>query len=1310
MFPHKRLHGVPILKTALAIAVLANRGSEFTAYFAKIDFSSSADLALDCEDWETWRAAYPEVLSYADYRFTQRFAPIAARPAKIRYERKLSFGGVGYEPSKSTKCKSISIAQGLKIAARYGLADKYRARNGFPSENFDALDPGFWQWIKHFPQIAIGDFGDILYEPDFRAFERECIVKSDIRQAIFDLNVERIINRSGDRSAVLKALNIPVSRSFEGEENGAEWNRPEKRFGGEIWAFQSSKSGFFNGKPRIAQLDRQKGKPRKYETPRKLDGEEGNKVFYPDVDRIACDLMSERFGIDIPVTPDNFWDVVLTFPLLIPVGITEGAKKALSLVSDGFPCVAVYGIGNWSVSGSSSPRILLPELAELAAGGRQIDIWYDNEDESEKVLAFISVRTQAARLRSAAIAAGSNKKTYPVAWDSALGKGIDDAKAAIRSLGQEDVGDWVEARRVCARAAYIQQSIAKLYTLDESRNVIDTVGDRFPDRDYYCEGQNAVLIGDTGAGKTHQICQLVKQQQELGVFIVIFTPTNNLGRQLAETLGLAHRSTSDSDTGARMDIGDVRKLAREVGGLVMCPDSLPVFGDLVKDRDYIVVCDEAAKILEHVAKGDTLASRYSQINGQFTGILAGSKFNILAEAKICERDLITYEGFSAKSSVIYRHRRETAKREVTVLVGNNISIETAFFDWIVQCLAAGEKLVIPCDSQRKCETIERLLRDEFPAKKGARNDALTSYLSDVDLLTKTPNQFLAAAQLDYLIFSPACKAGWDLTSEGYSFDRVCCLFSVLPTSDHIQMLARYRPHVPIYIACREMIPQYKDEVNYSQKELAAWHDELMEYHNFACGSPRNLKELSPLQEILMSQYRFNTIRNGLEKSIARYSLIDRLVADGHSVTEVPVSFSDAKELDPALYARLIRYRDYVKLASKTIEWEWAGLIANTPLRLEDDYRVADALDRLDAPTPDQRAKAFKIRLRDRFPGLDLDNQETIYYGTYKRGRVSRGADRYAQLSHRELMLVQQRERNLSMFGETLIPTHRLRNDGAIVALLLNSGILNLIGGEYSQDSPEMLSLSAYCLKNAKLFRNLLNLSFVEGSSPMKVYQRLLRTIGLSANETRRSGSDGSRVRWYRVFTCAELLLEVDALSESIEAAREQLRISQADSEVKLTTHEHGRDALDTAANYLESLKNPLPGPGAVGATADRLLRREIKAADRAFKQLRGRGVLSTVEKSQAKIDRQRLSLIRDRAMLDRLENRLERFTKLYQERGAWQIYAEAAGRKYAQLEADGATSRSTINGGVLDVDAKPTLPIEQGSKNQLELDLWLKTG
>ena len=1054
-------------------------------------------------------------------------------------------------------CKSdVSWAKGLLVAEHFNYVADYRSRNGFPTENLAALDSGFWAWAER-KGLSIAECRSIIDATpilEWDEFLHECIEGSNIRESMIDLNVEHITNDVGyGQYPVLEWLNQPAATSFEGGEK--KWNRPELKYGGQLYAFVSKRSGPFNAKPRIPRWNSADGKYIKYEAPKKIQGGEGNKVFFPDVDQIACDLLIKNFDLPFEITPENYWDIVLSFPKLIPVGITEGAKKALSLISDGFPCVALLGIGNWSVSGSD-PRQLLPQLAELAAGGRQINIWYDMDDPIAKVKAFLNGKSQGGKLLAALKEAKASNKSQMMWWDLKLGKGIDDAKASLVADGF-DLSEWILATMELSRQREIYAKTSVAYKLDPNREIErDTVGDYIPGGIMVKPGCTTAIIADTGSGKTHQIREMIASCKALGIITIVFVPTIKLGEQIAFGFGLPHRYSIGED-GQVMEIGDVMAEARRCGGLVICPDSIDLALTLIKNSpNYIVVCDEAAKVLEHLTSGNTLGDRYSEINLKFAELTKNAQSLIIAEAKLAEADLVTFEGMSGKRTLVYQHRRETAKKEIKIYTGAPGAISAALMAEAIERLSGGQRVAIATDSQRMAIQIEMILKERFPDKLGIRNDAQTSYLPEVKELTRNPNKFLAQKQLDYLIYSPVCKAGWDLTGfdihngirSEYQFDAVCCFFGVLPTSDHIQMLARYRVVVPVSISCPELISAAGDEMYVSGKDLKKWREKELNANINLCGLADVIRPGMPLQALVDNLYLHNTIRNAREKSIARYSLEQRLIDDGHSVTLEPVSMREIKISDPDRHETLMGICQQRKANKKTIEHDWAELLDSIPLRPEfDDLTTAAMLDCLDAPTPEQRAKVVKIRYVYQFPGAPIDAGQ-LYYATRDYGKLSRAGDLHAKMSFVEVVKAAQQMKNSGLLKEDLIAIHQFDKTLWKVDLMAGSGILGLLVDEYHNGSPELIALKAYCVKNAPQFKRWLGLQFHIGHTPVDIFCRLLHKMSLKTLK-RRPDADlddpntQNRPRYYRVATQSLVEARIESVMDEIAELKGRLDTS-----------------------------------------------------------------------------------------------------------------------------------------------------------------------
>ena len=276
------------------------------------------------------------------------------------------------------------------------------------------------QQFKEFFELAGGA------EAWVAKIEHECIEGSAISPALVELNVQ-FVEDTG-RWEINDRLGQSISLWYEGNIETGEWNR-YRNHNYLAAAFFTSESGeIFNAKvanPKenfekslgLGELPEWKatGKMRRYEAVK--DG--GNRIFCPSLDVDTRILINTVNDCDMPLYGD-IWRWLLEHPE-IPIGITEGAKKALALLSQGFLCLAVLGIANWSIPRTKDPdtgqtdpneaRLLMPELAALAKGGRLMPVWYDQDDTKSNLKAFLNSKREGNLLVTALKAAGAAKET-----------------------------------------------------------------------------------------------------------------------------------------------------------------------------------------------------------------------------------------------------------------------------------------------------------------------------------------------------------------------------------------------------------------------------------------------------------------------------------------------------------------------------------------------------------------------------------------------------------------------------------------------------------------------------------------------------------------------------------------------------------------------------------------------------------------------------------------------------------------------------------------------------------------------------------
>ena len=159
------------------------------------------------------------------------------------------------------------------------------------------------------------------------------------------------------------------------------------------------------------------GKPQKYISFPKGKGTEP--LFAP----ITLDLwikISERQDItianeDLDETREDlgFWKWVAAHPEL-PITITEGAKKAASLLSKGEIAIALSGVWNGQQKGK-----LHSSLMPFIVPGRTVKLIFDSD-------VTIKPQVEAALIQFGRLCKQQKAEVFIVQWDLELGKGIDD--------------------------------------------------------------------------------------------------------------------------------------------------------------------------------------------------------------------------------------------------------------------------------------------------------------------------------------------------------------------------------------------------------------------------------------------------------------------------------------------------------------------------------------------------------------------------------------------------------------------------------------------------------------------------------------------------------------------------------------------------------------------------------------------------------------------------------------------------------------------------------------------------------------------
>lgn len=556
-------------------------------------------------------------------------------------------------------------------------------------------------------------------------------------------------------------------------------------------------------KPDKPRLSTEKLKPIKYEHPAKTPTE----IFALRVPDHIWQKIAEKQGIapycllptrdtDTPPLISNlgnnpgvtFWAWVLDNPS-IPLLVTEGAKKAGSLLSAGHVAIALPGIYSgyrqekdpWgNVIGL--PR-LIPQLEAFCQSGREIAFFFDQDSKPKTIK-----NVRRAIERTGKLLGYKGCKVSVARW-SDYWKGIDDF---IASQGVESL-DQVFSERISLDAYKIENFSAITPDLKINERYISQ-SLKIP--------ENAKIIGikaPKGTGKTEFLSAKNKLELSNSKALIIGHRVQ-LGRELSRRFGINYRTD-------REDISS---------GYALCVNSLHPKADPKFDpKDWegaTVIIDESEQVFWHLLNSPTCEKYRVKIidclRELFRIVVSTGGKIYLADADL-SMNAISYVqsliGYSVPTYVIENTYKSPVRRDLYVYDSPAALIKKAEL-----ALSIDQKLIIHTDGQKHksnwgTRNLEYYFKKKYPWIKILRIDSES--VADPSHLAygcmANLNQILP--QYDLVICSPVIETG--VSIDVNHFDAVFAISHGVQTVDSFcQTLARVRADIPRHIYIKDFSP------------------------------------------------------------------------------------------------------------------------------------------------------------------------------------------------------------------------------------------------------------------------------------------------------------------------------------------------------------------------------------------------------------------------------------------------------------------------------------------------------------------------
>ncbi|MEO0845728.1 MAG: plasmid replication protein, CyRepA1 family [Cyanobacteria bacterium J06648_1] len=888
------------------------------------------------------------------------------------------------------------------------------------------------------------------------------------------------------------------------------------------------------------------GKLIKYESPPKTP----NRVTYFRVPLSIWSQVASRYGIKLyhsPLAlrlsarkqPVNFWEWVKNTPS-IPILLTEGEKKAGSLLSQGYAAISLPGI--WGGRAKSEEKELHPDLLPLAQPGRTFIILFDYDQKQS-----------------------TREAVYKATL--ATGKAIEDAgckcKVALLPGPEKGVDDFISARGDSA-AGHLSRIINNAHSLEAYKWIGNPSDDELikyaPDDALcipYLPDSQAIDLNAPGltgiksemaTGKTSLVKNYRLKNPDQRFLVIGHRIT--LLRELSQPNKLNSNMYSDLSQ-SQLD---------KVDALSITVDSLYKLKTAGNKYECIFL-DEARQVMIHALSASTCKQYRHEILMTLQYFIRSAKRVIIADAHLDDNTIDFFRAMRSSDEfpLIIKNEYQNPGRDVYYYQGADSS---ALVAKLIAAVKQGKKVKVVSDSKKTILKLEEVLREKLNGKgfeaddvdyqnlsrkqkKKQKNQARKRNKKKViwtihadNSGTKENQHFIQnisteVNKVDVLLASPSLCTGVDI--QGDRFDEVYGFLNVLSLSatDCLQALHRYRKQVPlhVWVAPRPCFGYQNTNPHVIKQEMLR----LNEFNGFLMGIDMETGAKSPVNGWAFDAYceavakknrSLNNLRDHLHRLLARM---------GYNVMLVEGDTNDDAKAD-------------LKLASKKIDEQHTKKITEAEKIDRSQYQELKNKPNI---TPDEQYEIERFRIEDGY------GQEV----TEELVKKDKGGSLLGQLISLEALLsLPQGEMvdpntNQKRPIPPKIVTDRdeweldnlpfLPDRQHHCAQWMMWHVLGLpkiveglfAGGEYTAKDPELIKLAELAYSYRDNIKSILGFWIPDNSSPTWILGVFLGKMGLKT-ANRKKGGAGQQVKFY------SLTVESMAFAAQVLEYRHQQRLKR----------------------------------------------------------------------------------------------------------------------------------------------------------------------
>jgi hypothetical protein len=709
----------------------------------------------------------------------------------------------------------------------------------------------------------------------------------------------------------------------------------------------------------------QDGKLIKYEHPPQI----ANRLFClrvtPEIWELTAKLFKAKLPTEIHVdrygAAIGYWEWVLDLQLAIV--ICEGVKKAATLLSYGYPAIALPGINSGyratrDIYGNTIGRNLIPELKIFANRCKVIYICFDYESVPRK-----------AKLVDTAIVN--------------MGELLQQSNCTVKAIRlpglEKGVDDFISARKIDAFRTVYEEALDLEIDLAQSKrdNELTYLPDRLIDSRYLhnidLPSSGIVCIkSPKGTGKTTALIPVVAAAQSDGHPVLLLTHRIQLGMFLCDRVGVNWIDKKIPD--------------RAKDSLGLCLDSIWKLNPADWDGATIIL-DEVEQSLWHLLHSSTCKKKRLAILKTFGNIIA----RVIATGGL----VIAQDADLSDLSIDYLKQLANTDIEPWIVVNNwkpaqgwdvqfyDSPNPTSLIHQLELDLRDGHKCYVTTDSRSGrygSDTIDRYIKQTLKQLEDCYTKTLVVCSQTTNTTGHPAVEFVSeintqAPEYDAVFVTPTLGTGVSIDVK--HFDRVYGIFQgVIPDAEVRQALARVRANVPRHVWCAKRGIGTIGNGSNNYRTLAYWYQESYK-ENYALMSPLTSVDVDlpfvydPIH--LRTWARF-AARINASITLYRDAVKSGLLAEGHSVQivsedrdkqslqELRTALMHAAKVDPQKSIEIMReIADLHK--HKSQRDRQYNLIGTQTKKIQQQVKLQAAMTIASAPDLDRRDYQFLTNKR-----------------------------------------------------------------------------------------------------------------------------------------------------------------------------------------------------------------------------------------------------------------------------------------------------------------------------------------------------------